>query len=209
MAFGITVEKSGSLDGAAKFEERVNSVGMSTAIGRGAQQYLLAFFGEFDGSRPNRLGGKRTHYFARVAKSTSYEAKPGEVTVSVNEVGIRQRIKGGPIEAQRSKYLTIPAIAEAYGRRASEFNNLVVAYGKKGPYALQEAQATNIKFGGKRKDGTRGVKSERVGGRVFYWLVPRVVQDPDPTLEPNEADLWEAGQLAAEEYMATFAGGAN
>jgi hypothetical protein len=179
-----------------------NTAALWNAIGRGASERIRAHLFALDGTRPNRLGGRRTHFYAAAAKSTHYTAQPGEAEVTVSKVGIRQRLEGGTIRPVRKKYLTVPAVAEAHGRRASEFQNLVLRYGAGGrPVALAEAPATQVAFE-RRKDGTaRTVKGRGLGGRVIFWLVKSVHQKPDPTVLPAEDQIAAAAAAAADEYL--------
>jgi len=152
-------------------------------IGRSVVNQLKGHFYNLNSTRANVLGGRRTQFYSQAAKSTQYQTAADGVTVSVNQVGIRQRLQGGTIQAIKGKYLTIPAIAESYGKRAREFDNLHFVPTRRGG-ALVENAATLVSF------GKKGAKSRgQVGGRVYYWLVPSVVQDPDPTVVPPEAEI--------------------
>lgn len=149
-------------------------------IGRSVVNQLKTHFYNLNSTRANELGGRRTQFYSQAAKSTQYQTQEDGVLVSVNHVGIRQRLQGGPIKPVKTKYLTIPALAEAYGKRAREFDNLRFIPTRRGGM-LVEADATRVSF------GKRGAKSKgEVGGRVFYWLVPSVFQEPDPSVVPAE-----------------------
>lgn len=162
---------------------------------------------------PNQLGGRRTNFYARAARSVNLQsARPGEAVVSINHLGLRQRWQGGVIRPVRGNYLTIPAVSEAHGRRAREFKNLRVSYNRAGrPAALVEAEATRLKFGRKRADGSRRATSlGGVGGRVFFWLVPEVNQQPDPSVLPDERRMLEAAlQAGRDRVAAALQGGSN
>src|SRR5947209_7974293 len=109
----------------------------------------------------NSRGWPSTHFYARAAEATNWQEGFGFVMIGVNQIGIRQRFLGGDIEA-KDKKLTIPAVPEAYGKRAGEFNNLKFGFaldpesGKMRP-ALVEAQASQVKIGKIKKDGTRSI----------------------------------------------------
>ena len=177
MAFSVTIRN----DMAKKFAqlEQISPAGVNPVIGRAGVNLLRDHFRNLESSRPNRLGGPRTHFYNQAARSTHFVTLPDSVALSVNQVGIRQRFQGGEIRPRNSKYLTIPAIAEAYGKRAREFNNLRFVMLKNGP-ALVEAEATQISI------GKKGVKNKgSVGGRVLYWLRRKVTQKADPSVLPS------------------------
>lgn len=170
---------------------------LENAMGRGATNLVQRHLFAYNASHPNQLGGKRTNFYSGAAKSTNYRSKPGEVVIGINQVGIRQRWQGGTIRPVRSKYLTIPAIAEAHGRRAREFNNLRVQFNAAGaPSALVEASATKVGF------GKRGVRNKgTVGGRVFFWLVKQAVQKGAPDVLPTEQSIGDAAVEAGRSLI--------
>jgi hypothetical protein len=181
MAFSVDVTVK---DAATPRLQNLGSLLAPAAVARVAgaagRNYVQDFFVRLNAERRNKLGGERTNFYSSAAKATSFTSDENGATVSVSQVGIRQRIEGGKIEPRNAKYLTIPARAEAYGKRASEFPNLKVLFGKGGkPYALGEADATKV------TKGKNGFKSAgETGGAVFFWLVPSVLQAPDPTANP-------------------------
>jgi hypothetical protein len=170
---------------------------MGTAVKRGVQDHLLA--------RPsNKMGWPTTNFYKRAARATTF-AMDGKTSavVSVNHLGITQRYYGGTIKPVKAKKLTIPARPEAYGKRAREFSNLVLAFGRRGPFALVEAHSQEVSFGRQRKDGSRAVKQGAiVGGGVLFWLVDSVHQDPDHSVLPTEAKTAEMAVAAGEAFIA-------
>lgn len=151
-----------------------------------------------DRSRPNKLGGKRTHFYSQAARSVQQPRKEGGgVVVSINHVGIRQRYEGGDIRPVRAKFLTIPVIAEAHGKRAREFNNLSFAITKQGP-ALVENRSTGIR---KTKKGFRPTHSV-IGGRIYFLLRKKVHQDPDATVIPTRQAMLAVATRATGEFIA-------
>lgn len=174
--------------------------------------------------RANALGGKRTNFYAQAARGTSSEMRPNGFAVSVNQVGIRQRFFGGTITPKGGKkYLTIPMRAEAYGRRARDFNNLRFAMVPGIGPALVEANATLIRrtkkgFVPASRGGSgythlfgemEGVKASSVsggdygntGGGVMYRLVRKVQQRPDPSVLPSREALISGITIAGKSYM--------
>lgn len=155
----------------------------------GAAEVLLFQFW-FLALPSNQNGWPSTGFWADAARATNYSLLPDGVMVSVNQQGVRQRYQGGEIKPVNASYLTIPARVEAYGHRAGEFDNLRLAFSRSGgrvhPFALVEADATNISYGRKRKDGSRKVTTEEVGGLVMYWLVTSVNQPADENVLPPD-----------------------
>jgi hypothetical protein len=147
----------------------------------------------------NKMGWPSTHFYARAAEATNWQEGFGFVMISVNQIGIRQRLEGGDIKPVKAGALTIPAVADAYGKRAREFNNLKFGFaldpvsGKMRP-ALVEAQATQIKIGKIKKSGQRTITegTTSTGLVAIFWLLAGVHQDPDPTVLPTDEEFGQA-----------------
>ena len=141
----------------------------------------------------NAKGWPTTNFYAGAARATSWETSLGFVTISVNQIGIRQRLMGGDIKPVHAKALTIPAAPEAYGKTAGEFDNLEFgmlvdpASGHLRP-CLKEARATRIKIGKQKKDGGRNITpiSTTTGQVAIFWLSQGVHQEPDPRVMPTD-----------------------
>lgn len=160
---------------------------LQAIIGRSAantyKQHLLGL----NQTRANALGGPRTNFYAAAARGTSFRVVGDDVVVSISSVGIRQRYFGGTIKPKTTKYLTIPAIPEAHGKRASEFQGLRFAIvpdeqGRQRPALVQGAQ-TLIR-GRRSKGGVRFRAIGEIRERVVFWLARSVTQQPDPTVLP-------------------------
>ncbi len=168
----------------------------------GAAEVLL-FQNHFRSLPDNRQGWPSTGFWGRAARATSWNLTGDGVVVSVNQQGVRQRYFGGVIEPVNAKFLTIPARAEAYGKRASEFNDLVPVFHRVGgqavPWALVEAPQTTFSLGKRRKDGSRKVSDQtEIGGLVYFWLVKSVNQQADPDVLPSDAEVTETAVKAIE-----------
>lgn len=191
-----------------RLQGAVASGALANAMGAGARNRIQGHLHRINGERPNRLGGRRTDFYSAAAKSTHMDAVPGEITVTVSRVGFRQRFEGGRIRPVNKKFLTIPATAEAYGRRASEFADLrfVILGGRP---ALVRARQTRISIGGRRKDGTRRIRgtSSTTGMEVLFWLRREVNQKPDPSVLPTDAEIGEAAVRGGNLYLDTLKGG--
>lgn len=157
------------------------------------QALAIVFFDHFvakQQSGGNKLGGPRTNFYARAAQNTSFTVAGDYVVISIASVGIAQRFFGGTIKPVHAKFLTIPARAESYGKRASEFKDLEILWGKNGPYALARRAASLIKPSRRNKDGIRTIYREgEQGGEILFWLVKEVTQQPDPSVLPSQEDV--------------------
>lgn len=193
----ITVRTSPQID---KFKP-INMAAVAKVGGRAGANKLREYFFSLDKSRANQLGGARTHFYSQVARSVQQpQLSDDGAKISINHIGAAQRYFGGVIEAKNSKYLTIPARKEAYGKRAREFNDLEVLWGKRGPIALVQRQQTQITKGQRGKKDTH----QKVGSLVLFWLVRRVVQKADPTVLPPEDELEDAVAQGIRDYLGTL-----
>jgi hypothetical protein len=117
------------------------------------------------------------------------------VAVIVSQAGIRMHATGEPSEIVpvTAKLLTIPAVPEAYGRRAREFSNLRIAYRRKNgqvqAFALVQAEDSGLTV---RQTGGRGKRLPKtIGGqgRVIYWLVDRVRTSKYEGVVPSDDEI--------------------
>lgn len=183
---------------------------MIRAAARGVANETREFYAGLERTRPNKQNWPRQHFWADTRRSVQNPTVKSldAATVSINKLGLRQRVEGGYIRPKNGrKYLTLPATAEAYGKRAGEFGNLRFGfaenrYGNLAP-ALVDAGQQKVSFGRRRKDGTHAVKpGEDLTHKVFFWLVRKVYQPADPTAFPTEAQLKAAAIRGANEWTA-------
>ncbi len=180
---------------AALAPERISTVGGRAAVGV-SRKHLLGL----NRSRPNRLGGRRSNFYQHAGNSINTTTAGDTFTISFGSVGLAQRYFGGTIRAKNAKYLTIPARAEAYGKRASEFNDLQFVVFESGPALVRRSQST-IKFR-KGKDGSRrAVRSGDAAGEVMFWLRRSVDQAPDPSVLPTEQEYGDAVEKAVTDTV--------
>lgn len=158
---------------------------MRMVMGRAVATHLRRHFSQLDRNRENGMRGKRTHFYGQVRDAVQQPQLAGGegVKVSINHIGIAQRYFGGTIAPVSANWLTIPARAEAYGRRAREFSNLAFV-------RFRADLAGLVQVGGGDKEG----------GGLFYWLVKRVTQQPDSTVLPSDQEIRDAAVAAAHEY---------
>lgn len=141
-------------------------------LGRYGANRLRSHFQEKD-KVPNKLGGRREHFWLKVKQATNnpHLNTPGNVaTIGINHPAFAQKVHGGRIRAKRGRLLTIPVDSEAYGRYVATFEKetgLKLIFIRQRDKALLATRAANSKF-----------------LQVRYILTPYVDQDPDPTALP-------------------------
>lgn len=182
---------------------------IGTALVAETKQHLR----DFSASHPNRLGGKRTHFIARAAQATFYRPVPGGLELVNNFLGLALRYYGGTVvpgkgissySGQPTKWLTMPAIAQAYGRRAREFSNLRFVEFKKGKLAalVEEKSGATDSRTGKGIKGRSRKKGSRA--RVFYWLLKSMTIAPNRSLLPLNKELRRTARLTTTAYVRTI-----
>jgi hypothetical protein len=200
--YGMSIQmQDGAVrDALQRLNKGINQPVFGPIIGRAGSDHDKHHLIDYNNAHPNRLGGKRTNFFTKAGRSVLFAVSSNSVDLiipertSVPHRGIAQHYFGGVIKPVNGKLLTIPAIPETHGRRAREFDNLeLIGSRRHGFLALVERQSTDLKFGRKRKDGTRSVKATgQRGGRVMFWLVPQVTQRPNPDVLPTSEALGHA-----------------
>lgn len=137
-------------------------------VERSAVNTMRDHFSDLGANRPNRLGAPSTGYWMGAAEDLRSTATPDEVTVSTGQPGIRHHYEGGEIRPVEKDWLTIPAIAEAHGKRAGEFTNLVFMWNPD-------------------KDLPR--LADKDDGTVYFWLAKSVHKEADPSVLPEEETI--------------------
>lgn len=172
--------------------ERVRTVlrasQINPIVGRSGVNTFRSYLFAYNRTHPNKLGGKRTNFYAQAARGTSFTIEADGVTISIASVGIQQRYYGGVIRPKTAKFLAIPVHPKAHGKRPREMD-LEVIFGEGGrPIALatkstRAVQITQNKRGKivKREVGRRG--------EIMFRLVKSVSQAPDPTVLPSMAEV--------------------
>lgn len=171
-------------------------------------QEMQANFMSLDGSRINVLGGERQHYFAQAADRVTWEASGDDrVIVYSDQPGIRMKYFGGSISPVHATYLTIPVSAEAYGKRAGDFPDLKVFYGKNGPYALGRIIRGTLATMGARSGSAVATQRE-----ILFILTQQAVIQPDESILPSRTRLNAALHIGFNDYIQLAwenAGGGN
>lgn len=185
---------------------------LNPVIGRAGTNATVAHLRRLNSERPNALGGRRTNYYAGAARGTSFDVvSDTEVVISIAQIGIRQRVYGGIIRPRTAKFLTVPAIAEAHGKRAREFGDLKFAIiPRKGPALVRVKRLAAKVATGKRQGrgaisaGVSSVPTSDGGSEVevVFWLRRSVTQKPDPSVLPSTETLGAAIKPAVESHVA-------
>lgn len=214
MSVGLTIDvKSAELT--AKLDRLFNAVAhreeLNANIGRRAKQLTVNHLNAIAQSRhktAERLGASPSGHWGQAAEKTSFTADGEGATVSIAQPGIGRVAHDVDIlPGAGKKYLTIPAIAEAYNQRAYRVSGLHLIFRRrKGEKArvvgLGMGAASEIKYGRTRKDGTR--KITQTASRletVWYWLVKSVHQKQDRTLLPSDEEYSLSSLAAIRDYI--------
>lgn len=186
----------------------LQSEGLKHAAGRGVRRLLMSHLGGLDASRPNKLGGKRTHFYADAARNTSYEITPEGADVHIHQPGIALHYYGGVIKPTGGrKFLTIPVDPEAHGRRAGEFNNLDIAWGrsksgKPRPIGLVKRSDYVYKTAKNRKTGVKEVVTASYSaGKWMFALVYSATIQADKSILPEDDSIQLAAITSMTDYI--------
>lgn len=176
---------------------------LGAVAGRAVVNAVRSHLISYNASHANKLGGKRTNFWVKAARSAHMEPKPHGADVSINHLGFRLQYQGGTVRPVKKRYLTIPAVPEAHAKAAGEFSDLEFAYvprnGRMAP-ALVEARQTKIKISkGKKGASVKPIESS-LGTKVIFWLARKVTIPANPAVLPTEAALAAAGTTAVTSF---------
>jgi hypothetical protein len=183
----------------------VKGEGVKRVIGRAIANVLKEHFIRLAGDSAHHrtaasLGAKRTGFYSEAARGVQQpQLVANGVAVPINQVGLAQRLFGGIIRPVKAKFLTIPARSQAYGKRASEFDNLRAIFFPKGK---SESGATGALIAREATVSTGKRKGQSIGGEVYFWLVKTAKQKADPTVLPTDSELGTAALNAARSFVA-------
>ena len=200
MSFAVKIDLQ---DGASPILRRaldgLTPTRINPVIGRSATNTIREHLFGLNQSRPNRLGGRRTQFYAQAARGTQYQVQENGVVVSINQVGIRQRYFGGTIRPRNGKkWIAVPARSEAHGKTPREFSNLrFVQYRPDLAALLQVAGRSRQSI----DDSGNVTGGDEELGLVMYWLKPFVTQKPDPTVLPYGELITSRAGADAKTYV--------
>ena len=153
------------------------------------RRYLIEVAAPVRHKTAERLGATPTGYLGRRANAIESRGTKDAAIVSLgSEADIFARVDGPVIvRARAAKFLTIPATAAAFGRRAREIGGLFPVTFKTGSKALVQKDGKKLK--------------------VFYWLKEAVTLPQDRELLPSDEGYEKAAELAAQDFVDALAGG--
>jgi hypothetical protein len=181
----------------AKASEAGFGAQVSVVAARGIAGLVRQHLYDLD-ARGNRLGGPRTNFYKQAGDSIEVAPMGAGTGVTITKIGVAQRWLGGTIAAGRgissksggpTRYLAIPAVAEAHGKTPSQFEDLVFI-----PRDADRAMLVE-----KLQGGLKGAAKKL---KVMFWLVEKVTQSPDPTVMPSEEEMVGVAEQAAGSYLA-------
>lgn len=177
---------------------------LQKVLGRGGANALRRHFRDLNAKRPNKLGGKRTNFYSRVAESVQSPVNIGStIRITIAHPHIAQRLYGGTITPRKAKMLAIPVHASAHGISPRVYPGLLayIPSKKRGDGVLIAGEERTITRG-KRKGGKRIVPKE--SGPVIYALKGAISQRADPSVMIPAATMSAALIEAAKEHQATL-----
>jgi hypothetical protein len=191
LAMSIRITKDTATASTARLGDALKNptqfhAGLATELKLQVQTHLLRL-------PKNKRNWPTTNFWPRAAKATSSSYTANSSTVTINQIGVRQRYYGGLIRPVSKKMLTIPISPEAYGKTASDFPGAFLLKTKKGAYIVQRGEeisaAGNIVK--RRGRASQGLGSKRVVAALefLFKLSPGVYQEPNAAVLPTEAAL--------------------
>lgn len=190
--YGLRVEGAAAAPVRKFFGGLLADGAVEKIAGAAGVQVMRDHFTDRERTDPHRsassLGAQPSGLFAQFAGATHFELGPRVVDLVVSHVAIQQRVHGGTIRPTGGRqFLTEPAIAATYGKRASDFAGRLVftwvtdlATQRTGR-ALVAEEALTKEAGRARKDGTRRTKEVAPSG-VYFWLIRSATQTGDPSI---------------------------
>lgn len=201
-ALTITVERDTARPRLEVLRALITSKEAKQAIGTGVRRDIRTYLRALPA---NKQGFPSTGFYKTAAESvTAPEIEGDKITISITQIGMRQRYLGGPIKPRDGKtYLTIPAQGVAYGQLAPEISGLKFAFvrndaGYLCPALIADDQGASVSKP-RRKKGVR--KAPIPAGEVLYWLIRGAMQQPDPTVLPTGQEMATAGASALQSLI--------
>ena len=201
VSISVEITKDTATPALRRMREGLSAENLIPRFGRAVNNEVRDNFDYLESTRPNQMGGQRTHYYGQARQKTSFTTEGNSAIVHIRQVGMRLRYYGGTVSAGVNpsatgggvtQYLTIPATPEAYGHRAADFDDLEVLRNASGPYALGR-RLSGFMAGGKRARsiarafGTRESAVHKT--EILFWLKKQVTIHGDETMLPTSEDM--------------------
>lgn len=142
----------------------------------------IARLGSWKHASAERLGATPTGFLSKAARGTVHNASENHGEVVIPSPGFSRAFHDVEIRPRNAAFLTIPASAEAYGKRVS----VLAAHGWK----IWRPKGRKFLMGAVKGDEAK----------VLYWLAESVTQKQDRELLPSDEDMQRAaaGAIMAE-----------
>ena len=141
----------------------------------------IARLGTWKHASAERIGATPTGFLSKAARGTVHNASENHGEVVIPSPGFSRAFHDVEIRPRNAAYLTIPASAEAYGKRAG----VLAAHGWK----IWRPKGRKFLMGSKGEDP-----------KILYWLAESVMQKQDRELLPADEEMQRAaaGAIMAE-----------
>lgn len=200
-----------------KIGPALNSPDIKRVMGRAIVPVVKGNFEKLNAQSNNPLG--HSGYWLKAADSVHQPSVESDgFSIGIGKIGVALHLFGGEVRPGKSisrhsgkptQFLTIPARSEAYNKRADEFPNLKLQYGRNGqPVALverddqpsSESQVVTSRNGVKRRVKFQKAP-EKSGGIVMFWLLKSVTIKPNPDVIPATKEMTEPAFTDAVKYL--------
>lgn len=189
--------------------DRAKSDAVKSVAGRAGANVFRAWFRNLEQSRPNALGGARTHFWGRAASATYSRPTASGADVITAQTGVQHQRYGGDIKpsgrgsavtGKAIARLAIPARAEAHGKTPGDFPNLQLeVFRSGGKYLVGLAEPVSQEVSYTKSGKVR--KGKLRGGAILFWLVRSAHKDPDAGVYPPDGLVRDGVQLATLDYV--------
>lgn len=208
--------------GLAPLRRRItNKRALLQVAGRSGRNTYVDHLRARQATHGNKRGWTRTNFWAKAASAVSFAPVDDDtVEISTPAIGVSLQyygtggLPGGVLRPLTGTYLTLPATAEAYGKRAREYSDLEFGFaldpetGRMRPALVRRADSLVALHRRARKNRGRDVPlpfgpgSEASSGAPIFWLVRKVKQAGDPTVLPPEGRIADNAMADVDEYLA-------
>lgn len=195
MSVSVTITRDDLKPFISTIAAKLRGPDIKRAMGRGVARAVFVNFETLQTVRPNRMGWPRQGYWASSARSVSQPKLVTDgIVVSITKPGIAARYFGpAEIKPVTSKFLAIPATADAYGTRPIDARwsgklEFSMVAGRLPALVMRSVRRVSKKM-------TSGV------GDVIFWLKKKVTMPQDKTVLPGDDDLVTAAIIAGQDYI--------